>query len=263
MAIFQQQSHVRIASRPQDSTGLHIDWRLERADNRLPYRGPTMKQSPRPRGTAKLSDSVLHQLNMYALGATAAGVGVFALAQCAEGKIVYTPAHKAVLINHALPLDLNHDGIDDFDVFNLTHNSTTPFGDYLKAEPLRSGNEIWVAKTSRGFSNYAAALPAGFRVGANKTKFQAGRNLMAFWSLRASGTVSGGPWKNVRNRYLGLKFLITGKVHYGWARLKVSIANQEVNATLTGYAYETIPNKPIITGNTKSEATLGRLAAGR
>jgi hypothetical protein len=43
-----------------------------------------------------------------------------------------------------------------------------------------------------------------------------------------------------------------------------------VSATLTGYAYETIPNKPIITGQTKSQdvitqqpETLGELARGR
>jgi len=36
-----------------------------------------------------------------------------------------------------------------------------------------------------------------------------------------------------------------------------------IRATLTGYAYETIPNKPIIAGKTKGPATLERLALGR
>jgi hypothetical protein len=221
-----------------------------------------MKQS-RPRSTVNLSHSLHHQLNMYAITARAAGVGILALAQSSEAKIVYTPTHKIVAINHALPIDLNHDGIHDFDVFNLTHNSTTPFGDYLAAEPLNSGNRIWVERTSRGFANYAAALPGGIRVGgSDKTHFAAGRDLMAFRSS-GTGTRSGGPWKNVSRRYLGLKFLIKGKTHYGWARLSVSIANQEVHATMTGYAYETVPKKPIITGDTRNEATLGMLARGR
>jgi hypothetical protein len=66
--------------------------------------------------------------------------------------------------------------------------------------------------------------------------------------------------------------LIEGKVHYGWARLSTPKdwdRNQRW-ATLTGYAYETIPNKPIITGKTKGpnvitvqEGSLGALAAGR
>jgi hypothetical protein len=87
-----------------------------------------------------------------------------------------------------------------------------------------------------------------------------------------------GPWvgkgKGVRNRYLGLKFVIHGKVHYGWARLSVTLGHHrqydDVSGTLTGYAYETIPNKPIIAGQitgpdviTVQPETLGRLARGR
>jgi hypothetical protein len=54
-------------------------------------------------------------------------------------------------------------------------------------------------------------------------------------------------------RYLGLKFKIKGKIHYGWARLSVEASNKpyEITAVLTGYAYETIPGKAIIAGATK------------
>ena len=67
----------------------------------------------------------------------------------------------------------------------------------------------------------------------------------------------------MRGRYLGLKFLIRGKVHYGWARLNVTVGNSKITATLTGYAYETIPNNPIIAGKTKGpdEATVQELNA--
>jgi hypothetical protein len=76
--------------------------------------------------------------------------------------------------------------------------------------------------------------------------------------------------------YLGLKFTIKGKIHFGWARVKVDTGLQQrpFLATLTGYAYETIPNKPIIAGETKgpdvvpvdpntAPVSLGRLALGR
>jgi hypothetical protein len=83
-----------------------------------------------------------------------------------------------------------------------------------------------------------------------------------------------GPWENggkgVKNRYLGLRFQIKGKTHYGWARL--NFASPQL-AKLTGYAYETIPNKTIIAGQTKgpnvatpqpetAPGSLGRLALG-
>jgi hypothetical protein len=95
------------------------------------------------------------------------------------------------------------------------------------------------------------------------------------WS---DGADRAGRWVNVRSRYLGLKFRIKGKVHYGWARLNVTVGNSRITSTLTGYAFETIPNKPIVTGATKGPddieptaslnppasepATLGALAMG-
>jgi hypothetical protein len=53
-------------------------------------------------------------------------------------------------------------------------------------------------------------------------------------------------------RGCGLKFGIRGKRHFGWARLSVRIVNGKgILATLTGYAYETIPGKAIKAGQTK------------
>jgi hypothetical protein len=84
----------------------------------------------------------------------------------------------------------------------------------------------------------------------------------------------GGPWANggkgVTNRYLGLKLYISGNAHFGWARLNYRYGKDAPpKATLTGYAYETIPNEPIIAGKTHGpdvitvqDATLGHLARG-
>jgi len=57
--------------------------------------------------------------------------------------------------------------------------------------------------------------------------------------------------KGLKDRYLGLKFYIKGEVHFGWARVTVTTSGKTFTATLTGYAYETIPNKSIIAGKTK------------
>ncbi len=80
-----------------------------------------------------------------------------------------------------------------------------------------------------------------------------------------------GSWVNVKNRYLGVKFKIKGKIQYGWARLSVQVQFPlTITATLTGYTYETIPNKGIVAGKSKGPedsvkqpAALGRLALGR
>jgi len=243
-----------------------------------------MKRSRRSSRTpSKLSESVHCQLNSYALAATAAGVGMLAFAPPAEAKIVYTPAHKQIAPNHTIPLDLNHDGKTDFSF----HDSftCTSFCEYIEGAitvlPARPGNEI-VGYAGRSH-HFAFALDAGVRVGP-KSPFSQGNEVMVYGGYDAGTNSVGycsGPWKNAQKRYLGFKFTIKGKTHYGWARLNETCAkNGENTALLTGYAYETIPNKPIITGKTKgpdeiaegpdavlaaptpAPATLGRLAMG-
>jgi hypothetical protein len=227
-----------------------------------------MKPSQRPPRTPSPLPGTLHRrLNSYALAATAAGVGALALSQSAEAKIVYTPAHLVIDSSnpqHWWPLDLNHDGVSDFSFsayFNVGMSSVKA---YMRCDPSR-GNSVWGRKDE-------SALRPGVRIGPGG-RFGGGGATMAFVGTLRGQSFFQGPWANggrgVRDRYLGLKFQIKGKTHYGWARLNVSVSAQgaDITATLTGYAYETIPNKPIIAGKTRSDdqsqgASLGTLAAG-
>ncbi len=202
-----------------------------------------MKQSVRPRETANLSDSILRQLNLYALAASAAGVGVLALAQSAEAKIVYTKTHVVIGTNHIYDLDLNHDGIADFKIDNHSFFTDTIVAS-LSAIPAQANNAVVGAQTHIGFPYSAYALRPGATVGPKQPFFGA-------WMAWSDGANRGGRWVNLRGRYLGLKFRIKGKIHYGWARLNVTVGGSKITATLTGFAYETIPNKPIIAGSTK------------
>jgi len=220
-----------------------------------------------------------HRLSTYALAASAAGVGVLALALPAEGEIVYTKANKHIVANTTAHLDLNHDGIVDFDLKDVYRTSGYSAWGSLFAVPDRQKNAVW-GHTDH-FGAYASALLANVQVGP-KGQFLPGAGTMAGTSFlggraRHALAYGSGPWANVTNRYLGLRFVIKGKTHFGWARLNVSIDPNtvEVTATLTGYAYETVANRPIITGRkhgsdesnipTSSEtssATLGSLARG-
>ncbi len=179
---------------------------------------------------------------------------MLAATQAAEAKIIYTPTHKVISFNHAVGLDLNHDGKTDF-TFHETFITTTSVDEdhsvILSVLPAHQKNEIW------GKSRHASALRGGVQVGP-KGKFSVSKKTMAV-DYYADGTggsgTCAGKWNNVKNRYLGLKFTINGAIHFGWARLNVTCMttyqSHTVTGVLTGYAYETIPNKPIITGKTK------------
>jgi len=228
------------------------------------------------RKSSRLSDFD-RRLNMYALAATAAGVGALALAQPVEGKIIYAKTNKSIGPRTTLHLDLNHDGIKDFDLKD-TLTTTTASGKFaaLSAGPDQKQNAVWGHTVP--FRAYASALSANVEVGP-KGQFLPAVGLMAAYSVsggRRPGNFScTGPWGNVTKRYLGLKFMIGGAEHFGWARLNVSCNGPAVNARLTGYAYETVPNQSILTGKEKGpddadnpisaegpSGTLGRLTLG-
>jgi hypothetical protein len=238
------------------------------------------KRVERRHAPARLDARLEKSLSAYAVAAAAAGVSLLAMARSAEAKIVYTAAKVSIPVNGGpVLLDLNHDGVADFTLSNFTWSRGDVRGVLLQAGAKNKSNEIWGAGQFFGTGQFslegslpmfASALHAGFTVGPNKAYFQKGARWLMGYSrgtLYASSTQ--GQWLYTQRRYLGLKFIIGGQPHYGWARLTVQPADGGLQATLTGYAYETIPNKPIIAGKTKGPdvvtwepATLGRLAQG-
>jgi len=239
-----------------------------------------MSSAPRPRKKYKISDSLNRQLNTYALVASAAGVNVLSLARASEAKVVYTETHQVTRAGVPLYIDLNRDGIKDFALRTTIYAGSGSFEVGLDPSGYRNNA---VAGRRLNHSSYffsaASALPAGARIGPER-KFPVRHAFMAVELFDGVGSQDSvlGPWagkgNGVRDRYLGLKFVVHRKVHYGWARLSVTLGHHrqfdDVSGTLTGYAYETVANKPIIAGQTKDPdvitvqpETLGELARGR
>jgi hypothetical protein len=207
-----------------------------------------MKRSFGPRKTANLSKSTHQQLTMYALAASAAGVGMLVLAQPADAEIIYTPTHRVIGLNQHYNLDLNHDGLADFVLLNTSYCNS----DFCKTHLSIKGKADNTVDGAVIIASYRAAfaLKRGMRVDAG-TRLDGQVGLVDV-VLFGDRYCQWGYWCNVKNRYLGLAFKIKGKVHYGWARLNVSVSTYtHLGATLTGYAYETIPGKSIKAGQTK------------
>jgi len=194
------------------------------------------------RSAANLDALLEKKLFAYAAAAGAAGVSLLAVPSQAE--IVYTPVN--VTINQGVNsyyLDLNGDGINDF-----------AFGGFSPATSFYvhglNGN---VAYPSAGFSScYASALNAGKVVGF-RGEYCSSRFFGGFAVLFRDI----GQWSNVSRKYLGFKFAINGQTHYGWTRMSVRVDGKTVTAGLTGYAYETIPNRPIKAGQTSGTDDVG------
>ncbi len=222
------------------------------------------------RQNKSLCPSLEHGLNMYALAASAAGVGMLGLAQPADAEIVYTPAN--VQITSAVQLDVDGNGTNDFTLYffgSVQLTSATGSFSFLSVVPSNFSHNGIMGKPV-GSSYPAAALSSGAPISA-KNSFR-GFAMAQRWNHPSKGTSTfRDAWANggqgVANGYLGLKFEIGKEIHYGWARLSVGPGN--AGATLTGYAYETIADKSILAGQTQGSnvatvqpASLGHLAAG-
>lgn len=196
-----------------------------------------MKQHVRQARTPlNLSPSSQERLTAYVLAAGAAGVGVMALSTPSQAEVVYTPAYMMVHPNQfhvGLALDLNGDGVTDFELINYIRGT---YGRELVA-PAARGNQVV------GSGSYASALVPGVTIGSGGPFAHRARGtLMGVWNDQSGIFSSNGPWKNTRNRYLGFKFLINGEYHFGWARMTIDLDHM----LLTGYAYETVAGKAII-----------------
>lgn len=162
--------------------------------------------------------------------------------------IVYTdiePDFKSENLNDSYNLDLNNDQIIDFTISSDSYESwewlgiasnpnaengiisTTPW--YSHPVPLNSGKEIF---NLRGYSNGES---------------------FETWGIFTVGDCFDGEegciydWKNKVDMYLGLRFNLKGRIHYGWARLDVASVTQWV---IKDYAYNATPNMPILAGQT-------------
>jgi hypothetical protein len=193
-----------------------------------------------------LSTPLDKKLIAYAAAVGATCVGALAMPQAAEAKVVYAPANRTILFNGKSILDLNNDHIADF-VFS--GGGLGNFG-AVWVRPFNSNHVV----AGSGGTYWAAVLPAGSIVGPGED-FVGHKAVMEGECNCSTGVNYFGPWLNATNQYLGLEITINGQHHFGWARLTF-VAYGE--ATLTGYAYETVPGKAIVTGATSEvEANLG------
>jgi hypothetical protein len=263
------------------------------------------RNRPASRPTVQLSATLDKGLLGYASAAAAAGVGVLALTQSAQAKVVFTPSHILIPDDASVSIDLNHDGVADFSFSFFSNTSRRAAvrppragirhrGDarppasigvfQLTAWPAQPGNAIGAITSFTG-DLCAAELQPGRLVSTYKN-FATGHLQMNRFVFTFSGVGTyQGPWQENKGGYLGLKFMINGEIHYGWAHISVPGYVFLQESYITGYAYDDEPNTPIYTGNrgdaeppkpplrpqsfdppaqapTPQPATLGHLAAG-
>jgi len=191
-------------------------------------------QHSRPELSGERKARLDGRLIAYTLGAA----GVVAITQPANASIVYTKVNVTIS-NGILPIDLNQDGKPDFALHNyFVGTSSSVQAITIRGNPTDS--QAAVIGHKKTIFHYASALPLNYSIGSGISK--------RFVNLQAGNHayIGGG----ITNQFLGLRFSVNGQVHYGWARITTK-GNGFKLATiqLTGFAYETNPNTPILAGD--------------
>ncbi|MEO5571057.1 MAG: T9SS type A sorting domain-containing protein [Bacteroidia bacterium] len=172
----------------------------------------------------------------------------------AKAQIVYTDVNPDSTITTGSSytikiynLDLNNDGTVDFNI--LTYH--TPGGFYVyprfyvKVTPLNA-NEVLDDSLS-GSVYYPGALGLNSFIETNLL-WSNTSNQILYYSLAA---YQWGFWSLNTDGYLGLKVIVASDTLYGWVRLSIKKNNaSSISFKIKDYAYNSIPNQPILAGET-------------
>ena len=209
------------------------------------------------------SNNLNRQVAQYSLAAAVAGVSMLALAAPAAGEVVVTKKTIHIPMSpwqspETVNVSLANNGVNDIK-FNL-YSDTAIDSRFLLVGGARSQDGVIA---SYNFTTYASVLGRGAKIGPSAFFFSYSTRPLIEGSRTSEGSKHlRGKWGgNSPNRYLGVRFQLNGQAHYGWIRLTVTtdpkLKGALLSATITGYAYETTPNKPILAG------TAGTAAAAR
>jgi|HubBroStandDraft_4_1064222.scaffolds.fasta_scaffold00609_2 hypothetical protein len=204
-----------------------------------------------------LSEALDHRLKMYSLAAAAAGVSMLALGRPAQAEVVVTAKNLTVdNSNPSVYIKMTGEGGADFELVWVDGYPRR----YFEITPLPGGEIVGVTPNT---SFYASRLlgpgavvgplsPFGGQGGALIAATS--RSSYTFCSqgpygvychttvLRSSHFGFWNPWQPPA--YIGVRFTIDGRIHYGWIRLAANVGT--LSDRITAYAYETEPDTPLI-----------------
>lgn len=169
-----------------------------------------------------------------------------------NAQIVYTDVNPDVTYNNnggVYALDLNNDGIIDFDITFYEVQIPNAINKFIRINPLGSnavGNDL---------NSYPSALSLNTLIDSSSFQWlgSANQHLIsrllfippptppqpAFWILK-------GNWNGASNKYIPLQLDLSSQKIYGWLRLDA--ATDAASFTVKDYAYNSIPKQSILAG---------------
>jgi hypothetical protein len=167
------------------------------------------------------------------------------------GSDIYDKSAKEQAFDYGL--DLNNDANFDFALFSL--DTTLASGNRIRNTVVApygtaAASNAIAGEAPSGY-DYALALNNGDMID-NTLNWIAATNTMAYNANSANPYNEN--WNGVTDKYLGLKFVVAGNTHFGWARLDVLAIGD--TWTLKDYAFNASPNTGLTAGQMTGVSTL-------
>lgn len=175
-------------------------------------------------------------------GALSASV-LLAGSKVANAQIVYTDIPDEIVDGNSVFIDLNDDMVNDFEIIQ----ETTSYGTYtgISTYGFTASNVVKQDHSTFGVE-LATALSASDNISSGSEWSTANYSL----GLQSNSYFGGdiGYFGGQGDKYIGVRFDISGSVHYGW--ILVNVASDASSTTVKSYAYNTTPNESLEAGQT-------------
>ncbi len=167
----------------------------------------------------------------------------------ANAQIIYTDIIPDTTFNVSIyNLDLNNDGIDDFK-FGGGINACPPI--FSPLQGVKSSVYISVLNGNTvASSTYPLAMNLNDIISSGLTWFTGSLRTVNTGVCTNYGGSTYGNWTGLTDNYLGLKLIVGPDTYYGWLRMQVYVSQTQAKGIIKEYAYNTMPNQPILAGQT-------------
>jgi hypothetical protein len=201
----------------------------------------------------QLVEPLLSRLNNYALGASAAGVALLACSNVAEAAPVCGSLSVTLNYTDTYPFNPAHQKLPPFNVAH-SYNEISSHTQSRRARGFFTPNVpgALVLASSKGLptdlASGASVGPAG--------NFGKGRFYGLVFGYYYFGRVNGNFPLN-QSGYVGFQFTLSGHIHYGWLRMRVTRLGTQAypSLLLSEFGYESAPNTASIVGNCGTSAS--------
>ncbi len=191
----------------------------------------------------------------------------------AQGTIYFhNPEDIRVFSDGATPsifdLDFDGNGSTDYTFRAVDYFQIEPAGINEVIATRTGGGDIGgpVSPLSMGTAINGTAAPPGEWIGAEEFFFPQGGSAIIYPYFHVRSTIGTlGPWQDSVNAYIGVRFAVDERLHYGWIKLLIPDTipdNRRNGGIIEEWAYNTIPGQPILAGQVPEPSTWAFVVVG-